>query len=328
MNIISIIKSPATKAVLVSPELLIGLAVLGSIILGGNEFLIKPLSTGGTEMDGKITVLKTEVSQKKQFAETLKSLQKLGAETNVSFLTLSNPEFLSIELFKYIQTVQKKIKQNPLSLPAPHNQIMLLSLEEATATATPPVPGATVDGSGRAKLNLNDKTNTPFPFPESDSLKEGKLDAYTTDYTLKAQGTYAGLLGLLNSLVNSTTAISVQSLNFSLDAKAPQLVTLRPGANLIPPPNTSSTNTIDGSLGAESGSGGGGSLLTLGTVGADAAAEKLTVEQTTTTGKGRVQLPPSAAPVIMTLNFRVYVKAATTSPNATTTMPPSAAPAF
>ncbi|MCS6267316.1 MAG: hypothetical protein H2174_07090 [Vampirovibrio sp.] len=309
MSFSSILKNPATKALLTCPEMLIGLAMLAGIVFGGNELLIKSLSSSSTETDGKITSMKTEVDAKKQFSETLKNLQSSGKEASLSFLTVASPEFLTVRLFEYTQTIKKKVGANLMNLPAPHNQITLLSLEETGKTSS--ASGQSISSADSAttkeKLDLHDTKNAPFKFSEAATLKDGKLSAYAGNYTLKARGTYAGLLSLLSSLLNSRPVISVNSLNFSLDEEAPHLATLRPGANLIPPPAASVVSTIDGSQGAESGSGGGRSVLTMGTSGASAGMEQPIASQASPTASA-VQLPPSAAPVIMTLNFRVYVK--------------------
>jgi hypothetical protein len=308
MSFASILKNPANKALLTCPEMLIGLVVLAVIVFGGNELVVKPLTTSGTETEGKIASIKKEVDVKKQFSETLKSLQSSGKEAPLSFLTVANPEFLSVTLFDYTQHMKRKVGANLMNLPAPHNQITLLSLDEAgkASSGTEVLAQGTETASANVKLDLHDTKNAPFKFSEAATLKDGKLSAYAGNYTLKAKGTYAGLLSLLSSFVNSAPVISVNSLNFSLDGDAPILATLRPGANLIPPPAAGTVSTIEGSQGAESGSGGGGSLLTMGTSGAAAGIEQPQASQPTTSSA--VQLPPSAAPVVMTLNFRVYVK--------------------
>ena len=308
MSFASILKNPANKALLTCPEMLIGLAVLAGIVFGGNELLIKSLSSSNKETDDKITTMETDVDAKKQFTETLKNLQSSGKEAQLSFLTVANPEFLTVRLFEYTQSIKRKVGANLMHLPAPHNQITLLSLEETgkTASASGQSTSSADSATTKEKLDLHDTKNAPFKFSEAATLKDGKLSAYAGNYTLKARGTYAGLLSLLSSLLNSRPVISVNSLNFSLDEEAPQLATLRPGANLIPPPAASAVSTIDGSQGAESGSGGGGSILTLGTSGAAAGIEQPAAAQASPTSA--VQLPPSAAPVVMTLNFRVYVK--------------------
>jgi len=309
MSFASTLKNPANKALLTCPEMLIGLAVLAGIVFGGNELVVKPLSTSGTEAEDKIASIKKEVDVKKQFSETLKNLQSSGKEASLSFLTVTSPEFLSVRFFEYTQSMKRKVGANLMNLPAPHNQITLLSLDEtgkASSTAGQLAQGAEM-ASVNEKLDLHDTKNAPFKFSEADTLKDGKLSTYVGNYTLKARGTYAGLLSLLSSLVNSAPVISVNSLNFSLDDDAPSLAILRPGANLIPPPAPSTVSTIDGSQGAESGSGGGGSLLTMGTSGAAAGnAQPIATEASPTALT--VQLPPSAAPVVMTLNFRVYAK--------------------
>lgn len=309
MSFASILKNPANKALLACPEMLIGLVVLVVLIFGGNELVVKPFSTSGTETDGKIASIKKDVDVKKQFSGTLKNLQSSGKEAQLSFLTVANPEFLSVTLFEYTQNMKRKVGANLMHLPAPHNQITLLSLEETgkTASASGQSTSSADSATTKEKLDLHDIKNAPFKFSEAATLKDGKLSAYAGNYTLKARGTYAGLLSLLSSLLNSRPVISVNSLNFSLDGDAPTLATLRPGANLIPPPAATAVSTIDGSQGAESGSGGGGSMLTIGTSGAAAGIEQPAVAQASPTAS-TVQLPPSAAPVIMTLNFRVYVK--------------------
>jgi hypothetical protein len=309
MNFASILKNPANKALLACPEMIIGLVVLLVIIFGGNELVVKSLSTTGTETEGKIASIKKDVEVKKQFSETLKNLQSSGKEASFSFLTLASPELLDVTLFDYTQNMKRKVGADLMKLPAPHNQITLLSLEETGKTSS--ASGQSISSADSAttkeKLDLHDTKNAPFKFSEAATLKDGKLSAYAGNYTLKAKGTYAGLLSLLSSLLNSRPVISVNSLNFSLDEEAPQLATLRPGANLIPPPAASAVSTIDGSQGAVSGSGGGSSMLTIGTTGAAAGSAQPIASQASPTASA-VQLPPSAAPVVMTLNFRVYVK--------------------
>ncbi|MCX5921535.1 MAG: hypothetical protein NTW61_09545 [Candidatus Melainabacteria bacterium] len=294
MSIASILKNPANKALLTCPEMLVGLGVLVGIIFGGNELVIKPLSASGTDMEGKITSSKTNVDAKKQFSETLKKLQASGKDAQLSFLTVKSPEFLSVTLFDYIENLKRKIGKNNLNLAAPHNQVRLISLEAAAKASTD-------SSSTNEKLDLNDPKNAPFQFNEAKDLKDGKLSAYAGNYTLKAKGTYAGLLALLSSLLNTSPVISVNALSFALDTDAPSLSTFRPGVNLLPPPTATAVSTIEGSQGAESGSGGGTSVLFSGSSGALPPEP----EKNVTTA---VQLPPSAAPVVMTLNFRVYVK--------------------
>lgn len=299
MSIASILKNPANKALLTCPEMLVGLGVLVGIIFGGNELVIKPLSASGTDMEGKITSSKTNVDAKKQFSETLKKLQASGKDAQLSFLTVKSPEFLSVTLFDYIENLKRKIGKNNLNLAAPHNQVTLLSLD---ATSSGDSGGSSEEATpANEKLDLNDPKNAPFQFNEAKDLKDGKLSAYAGNYTLKAKGTYAGLLALLSSLLNTSPVISVNALSFALDTDAPSLSTFRPGVNLLPPPTATAVSTIEGSQGAESGSGGGTSVLFSGSSGALPPEP----EKNVTTA---VQLPPSAAPVVMTLNFRVYVK--------------------
>ena len=215
MNLASILKNPANKALIICPEMLIGLGVLAGIIFGGNELLIKALSTEGSTMDGKISSMKTDVEAKKQFSETLKKLEKSGKTARLAFMTVPNPELLTVTLFDYTQRIRKSIGANRLQLPAPHNQITILSLDEAKATASAETSSAstgtaTTTSSANEKLDLHDIKNAPFKFDEAASLKDAKLSMYTKDYTLKARGTYAGLLGVLSTLLNTSPIISVQ----------------------------------------------------------------------------------------------------------------------
>jgi hypothetical protein len=338
MSLASILKNPANKALFTCPEMLIGLGVLAGIVFGGNELLIKTFSTEGATMDGKIASIKTDIEAKKQFSETLKKLEASGRTARLAFMTVANPELLTVTLFDYTQRIRKSIGTNRLQLPAPHNQITLLSLEEtgtasssssASPTTSPPPASSTEGATATAevipeKLDLHDIKNAPFKFDEAASLKDGKLSVYTKDYTLKVRGTYAGLLSVLSTLFNTSPVISVQSFNFSLDTAAPPLSILRSGAKLIPPP-AATTSTIEGSEGAESGSGKGNSVLFSG---AGATAEP---EVTATPAASEVKLPPSAAPVIMTLNFRFYLKEkadpSATGSSATPSASPSADPA-
>ena len=303
-----IIKTPVTKALLVSPEVLIGLAVMVAIIYGVNEMVLNPMLKSGTEMDGKIASLKTDVDAKKQSLEAIKKLDASGKEAYQAFLTVPNAELLSVTVFDFMGGIKKSIASNLLKLPAPHNTVAFVGLEQddastQAAAATPATGGAT-DTTTTPKLDLHDVKNAPFKFDEAAILKDAQLSTYTTNYTLKLKGTYAGLLSFLNAFLTQHKAISVNTLNFSLDDTAPLLTKLRAGANLLPPPvSMLEASTIPGSTGAPSGSGGGASVLPMGS--GSFEEEK---PATPTTPPPPVQLPPSSAPVLMTLNFRLYIK--------------------
>jgi hypothetical protein len=308
MNIQKIIKNPVTKALLVSPEVLIGLAVMVAIIYGVNEMVLNPMLKSGTEIDGKIASLKTDVDAKKQFLEAIKKLDVSGKEAYQAFLTVPNAELLSVTVFDFMGGIRRSIAANLLQLPAPHNTVAFVGLEQddtstEAAAATPATGGAT-DTTTTPKMDLHDVKNAPFKFDEAAILKDAQLSTYTINYTLKLKGTYAGLLSFLNAFLTQHKAISVNTLNFSLDDTAPLLTKLRAGANLLPPPvSMLEASTIPGSEGAASGSGGGTSVLSMGS--GSFEEEK---PATPATPSHIVPLPSSSAPVLMTLNFRLYIK--------------------
>jgi hypothetical protein len=308
MNIQKILKNPVTKALLVSPEVLIGLAVMVGIIVGVNEMLLNPMIKSGTEMDGKIASLKTDVDAKKQFLEAIKKLDASGKEAYQAFLTVPNSELLSVTVFDFMGGIKRSIASNLLKLPAPHNTVAFVGLEQDDASkmvaAAAPPTGGTDTANEHPKMDLHDAKNAPFKFDEAAILKDAQLSTYTTNYTLKLKGTYAGLLSFLNAFLTQHKAISVNTLNFSLDDTAPLLAKLRAGANLLPPPvSMLEASAIPGSEGAASGSGGGASVLSMGS--GSFEEEK---PATPATPPPVVQLPPSSAPVLMTLNFRIYIK--------------------
>lgn len=306
MNIQKIIKNPVTKALLVSPEVLIGFAVMLGIIYGANEMLLNPMLKSGTEMDGKIASLKTDVDAKKQFLEAIKKLDASGKEAYQAFLTVPNAELLSVTVFDFMGGIRRSIAANLLQLPAPHNMVAFVGLEQdAASTESAAAPASGTDAAtSTPKMDLHDVKNAPFKFDEAAILKDAQLSTYTTNYTLKLKGTYAGLLSFLNAFLTQHKAISVNTLNFSLDDTAPLLAKLRAGANLLPPPvSMLEASTIPGSEGAPSGSGGGVSVLSMGS--GSFEEEK---PATPATPSHIVPLPSSSAPVLMTLNFRLYIK--------------------